>query len=89
LTLSGGDRFARASYKQTPVGNLPVSTEDVDCCYTRCKVLLLESIKPFEKWEQAVVLETTRKMKKPKKVKKAKKAGYGKKAKKAKKAKKK
>jgi hypothetical protein len=71
------------------VGNLPVSTEDVDYCKPRCKVLLLESIKPFEKWERAVVIEINRKMKKAKKPKKAKKAGYGKKAKKAKKAKKK
>jgi hypothetical protein len=86
--LSGRGCFAR-SYNQTPVGNSRVSTEDVDYCKPRCKVLLLESIKPFEKWERAVVLETTRKMKKPKKAKKAKKTGYGKKAKKAKKAKKK
>jgi hypothetical protein len=68
------------------VGNLPVSTEDVDYCKPRCKVLLLESIKPFQKRERAVVIDTNRKMKKAKK---AKKAGYGKKAKKAKKAKKK
>jgi hypothetical protein len=35
--------------QQTPVGNLPVSTEDVDSSKPRCKVLLLESIKPFLK----------------------------------------
>ena len=68
------------------MGNLPVSTEDVDYSNTRCKVLLLESIKPFEKGSMQVVLESTRKMKK-KKAKKVKKVGYGKKAKKAKKKK--
>jgi hypothetical protein len=50
--LSGSGCFAR-SYNQTPVGNSTVSTEDVDYCKPRCKVLLLESIKPFEKWEQS------------------------------------
>jgi len=60
-----------------PVGNFLFSTGDVDYSAARCKVLLLESIKPFENG-RLQMLGSYKKVKK-KKVKKAKKTSVKKK----------
>jgi hypothetical protein len=67
------------------VGNFLFSTVDVDYSAARCKVLLLESIRPFENGRLHVLGSSKKlKKKKAKKVKKAKKTSVKKKAKKKK-----